>query len=204
MFSVSIGESQMALPEQFLPAITPEQYLEIERFSELRHEFLDGLVYAMAGESPDHSTICFNLASIIGSQIRETSCRGFSPNMKVRTGLGDLYAYPDLMILCGQPRFHDDHGDVLLNPTVIFEVLSPSTEKYDRGEKFRRYRTEIDSLKDYVLVSQDKIGIEHHHREADGTWSSREITGPEGMLVLSSIDCHVPLAEVYRNTKASE
>src|SRR3954469_22588971 len=95
----------MALPQQFLPALTAQQYLELERASEMRHEFLDGLMYAMAGESPDHSTICFNLAAIIGSQIRETSCRGFSPNMKVRAGAGGLYAYPDLMIVCGDAEF---------------------------------------------------------------------------------------------------
>ena len=193
----------MALPQQYLPALTPEQYLSLERSSEMRHEFLDGLVYAMAGESPDHSTICFNLASIIGPQIRDKHCRGFSPNMKVRTGLGDLYAYPDLMVVCGQPGFHDEHGDVLLNPAVVFEVLSPSTEKYDWGEKFRRYRTEIDSLHDYVLVAQDRMLIEHH-READGTWSSTAITGRDGTLTLDSIDCQIPLHEVYRNTKVTE
>ena len=193
----------MALPQQYLPALTPEQYLSLERSSEMRHEFLDGLVYAMAGESPDHSTICFNLASIIGPQIRDKHCRGFSPNMKVRTGLGDLYAYPDLMVVCGQPGFHDEHGDVLLNPAVVFEVLSPSTEKYDWGEKFRRYRTEIDSLHDYVLVAQDRMLIEHH-READGTWSSTAITGRDGTLTLDSIECQIPLHEVYRNTKVTE
>src|SRR5580765_7883293 len=111
----------MAIPEHFLPAITAEQYLEIERFSEIRHEFLDGLVYAMAGESPDHSRICFNLTTIIGAQLRNKACDGFSPNMKVKTGPGDLYAYPDLMITCEEPKFLDKHGDVLLNPTVIFE-----------------------------------------------------------------------------------
>src|SRR5437868_4836657 len=194
----------MALPEQFLPAITAEQYLQLERVSEMRHEFLDGLMYAMAGESPDHSTICFNLASAIGFQIKDKHCRGFSPNMKVRPGIGGLYAYPDLMIVCGEAMFHDKHGDVLLNPTVIFEVLSPSTERYDRGEKFRRYRTEIDSLHDYVLVAQDRMLIEHHHREADGTWSSNTITSGDGELTLNSIECQIPLIEVYRNTKVTE
>ncbi|HEY0349211.1 MAG TPA: Uma2 family endonuclease [Pyrinomonadaceae bacterium] len=194
----------MALPEQFLPAITAEQYLELERTSEIRHEFLDGLVYAMAGESPDHSTICFNLASAIGAQIRDKPCRGFSPNMKVRAGIGGLYAYPDLMIVCGEANFHDEHGDVLLNPAVIFEVLSPSTEKYDRGEKFRRYRTEIESLQDYVLVSQDQFRVEHHHREADGAWSQTEAIGRDGAVVLKSIDCMIPLTEVYRNTDAAK
>jgi Uma2 family endonuclease len=87
------------------------------------------------------------------------SALGFSPNMKLREGLGGLYAYPDLMIVCDEARFHDEQGDVLLNPTVIFEVLSPFTEKYDRGEKFRRYRTQIESLQDYVLVSQDSCAL---------------------------------------------
>ena len=194
----------MALPEQFLPAITERQYLELERASEMRHEFLDGLMYAMAGESPDHSTICFNLASIIGSQIREKTCRGFSPNMKVRAGIGGLYAYPDLMIVCGEARFHDEYGDVLLNPTVIFEVLSPSTQKYDRGEKFRRYRTEIESLQDYVLVSQDQFRVEYHHLEAEGAWSQTEAIGKDAVVVLKSIDCTIPLTEVYRNTEAAK
>jgi len=193
----------MALPQQFLPAISPEQYLQLERATDLRHEFLDGLVYAMAGESPDHSTICFNLAAIIGSQITNKPCRGFSPNMKVRTGAGGLYAYPDLMIVCSEPKFHDEHGDVLLNPTVIFEVLSPSTEKYDRGEKSLRYRTQIESLQDYVLVSQDRLRIEHYHRELDGEWSMNEASGPGGVLSLASIECNLSLADVYRNTKAA-
>lgn len=189
----------MALPQQFLPSITAEQYLDLERASEIRHEFLDGLVYAMAGETPDHSTICFNLASTIGSQIKERPCRGFSPNM--RAGVGGLLAYPDLMIVCGEPRFHDEQSDVLLNPTVIFEVLSPSTEKYDRGEKFVRYRTQIESLQDYVLVSQDKARVEPHHRQGDGTWTQSDVDGLEGVLALPSIECRLPLSEVYRNTK---
>lgn len=191
----------MALPQQFLPAITAQQYLVLERASEIRHEFLDGLVYAMAGETPDHSTICFNLATTIGSQIREKPCRGFSPNMKVRAGLGGLFAYPDLMIVCGQAQFHDEHGDVLLNPTVIFEVLSPSTEKYDRGEKFLRYRTQIKSLQDSVLVSQDQARVEHHHRKGDGSWIQTDVDGLAGVLALPSIECRLPLSDVYRNTK---
>jgi Uma2 family endonuclease len=191
----------MALPQQYLPALSAKQYLDLERLSEMRHEFLDGLMYAMAGESPDHSTISFNLIGVTHGQLKAKPCRGFSPNMKVRTSLGDLYAYPDLMIVYGESRFHDEHGDVLLNPTVIFEVLSPSTEKYDRGEKSLRYRTHIESLQDYILVSQDKAHVEHYHREANGTWSAHEISGLESTLTLSSIDCQIPLAEVFRNTK---
>ena len=193
----------MALPQQFLPATTPEKYLAMERVSEIRHEFLDGLVYAMAGETPDHSTICFNVSAIIGSQIRNKPCRGFSPNMKVRAGTAGLYAYPDLMFVCGEPQFHDQYGDILLNPTVIFEVLSPSTEKYDRGEKFRRYRTEIGSLRHCALVSQDRLRIECHDRHDDDTWTASEVNGADGVLVLSSFDCRIPLSEVYQNTETA-
>jgi len=193
----------MALPQQFLPAITADQYLELERASEMRHEFLDGLMYAMAGKSRDQSRICFNLSGITHAQLKENACEGFSPNMKVRAGIGGLYAYPDLMIVCGEARFHDQQGDVLLNPTVIFEVLSPSTEKYDRGEKFRRYSTQIESLKDYVLVSQDQMRIEHHHRESDGTWTLNVASGPGGVLSLPSIESHLSLGDVYRNTTAA-
>ena len=193
----------MALPQQFLPAITVEQYLQLERASEIRHEFLDGLMYAMAGESPDHSRICFNLATEIGAQVKGKQCEGFSPNMKVRAGIGGLDAYPDLIIVSGEARFHDEHGDVLLNPAVIFEVLSPSTEKYDRGEKFLRYSTKIESLQDYVLGSQDQLRIEHHHRESDGSWTLIEARGPESVLSLTSIECQLSLVDVYLNTKAA-
>ena len=193
----------MALPQQFLPAITADQYLQLERASEMRHEFLDGLMYAMAGESRDHSRICFNLSGITHAQLKEKPCEGFSPNMKVRAGIGGLYAYPDLMIVYGEARFHDEQGDVLLNPTVIFEVLSPSTEKYDRGEKFLRYSTQIESLKDYVLDSQDQIRIEHHHRESDGTWTLTDSRDPDGVLSLGSIECDLSLVDVYRNTKVA-
>ena len=186
----------MALP-QTLSVFTPEDYLYLERSSEIRHEYLDGLVYAMAGESLDHSTICFNLAVHVGTQLIGKSCRGFSPNMKVRAGRGGLYAYPDLMIVCGEPSFDDEHGDVITNPTVIFEVLSRSTEAYDRGEKFLRYSTEIETLRDYVLVSQDKPRIEHFSRQPDGTWPRTEVEGLTSALTVSSINCQIALADVY-------
>ena len=186
----------MALPHA-LPVFTPEEYLDLERSSEIRHEYLDGFVYAMAGESPAHSTICFNLAVTVGTQVKDTPCRGFSPNMKVHAGKSGLYAYPDLMIVCGEPILYDERGDVIANPTVIFEVLSPSTEAYDRGEKFLRYRTEIETLQDYVLVVQDRPLIEHFSRQTDGAWLQSEINGLAGVLALPSIDCRIALADVY-------
>jgi Uma2 family endonuclease len=179
-----------------MPVFTSSEYLSLERQSEIRHEYLDGFVYAMAGESPAHSTICFNLSVVIGTQLRGTSCRGFSPNMKVRAGEAGLYSYPELAVACGEPAFEDEHGDVLLNPTVVFEVLSRSTEAYDRGEKFERYKR-VETLRDYVLVSQDQPRLERFSLQPDGTWSKSEVSGLDSTLALDTINCRIPLAEVY-------
>lgn len=193
----AVWRIMISLP-QALPVFTPEAYLSLERVSEIRHEYLDGFVYAMAGESPEHSTICFNLAVIVGSQLIDKPCRGFSPNMKIRTDESGMYAYPDLTVVCGEPLFHDERRDVLVNPTVIFEVLSPSTEAYDRGEKFLRYRTHLATLKDYILITQSKPFIEHFSRQQDGAWLYTATSGLSESLALASIDCRLPLEEVYR------
>jgi Uma2 family endonuclease len=177
------------------PVFSEENYLDFERFAQERHEFLDGSVYAMAGESLSHSTVCFNLYAIIGSQIRGKRCRGFSPNMKIATNEAGLFSYPDLAIVCGTPIFLDEKGDVLTNPTVIFEVLSPSTENYDRGEKFLRYTNYIETLEDYVLISQDRPLIEHYPKHSG--WGKTEIDGLDAVLKLDSVECEIALVELY-------
>ncbi len=184
-----------ALRPQAHPVFTDEDYLRFERFSQERHEFLDGSVYAMAGESPNHSTICFNLNGAIYSQLRGKQCRGFSPNMKVATSDADLYSYPDLVIVCGEVRFRDETADVIANPTVIFEVLSPSTESYDRGEKFLRYTNNISSLQEYILVSQTESHVERYSRSTG--WKKEEIDGLEAVLLLNVVECELSLAELY-------
>ena len=181
---------------QTLPTLSAEEYLAQERISEIRHEYLDGFVYAMAGETPEHSFICFNLAVAVGKQLEGTPCRGFSPNMKVRTDPSGLFAYPDLAVVCGEPAYHDERRDVLINPTVIFEVLSLSTEAYDRGDKFASYR-HLASLKDYVLVTQTRPRVENYTRQQNNSWLLTEVDGLEGVLSLSSIDCQLSLAEIY-------
>ncbi|HWS90734.1 MAG TPA: Uma2 family endonuclease [Pyrinomonadaceae bacterium] len=184
------------LLQRAMAVFTPEEYLDLERQSEIRHEFLDGTVYAMSGESLAHSIICFNLAGALHPQLRGTKCSGLSPNMKVRAGEAGLYAYPDLAVFCGEAVFHDKHKDVLLNPTVIFEVLSRSTQAYDRGEKFERYKS-IETLRDYVLVSQDRPRLEHFSLQPDGTWAHTELEGTDAALALDSINCRVALADIY-------
>ena len=185
---------------------TVEEYLALERASEERHAYLDGQIYAMAGESPEHSDICANLAGILYLQLRGTPCRVWSKDTKVRSGpipqtrriFKGLFSYPDLVIVCGEPQFHDAYRDVLFNPTVIIEVLSPNTEAFDRGEKFRRYRIFNPSLSDYVLVAQDQPLIEHFVRQEQGQWLlAASVSDLSGSVSLASIQCTLPLTNVY-------
>ena len=159
----------------------------------------------MAGESLAHSDICINLAGELRAQLKGRDCRATSPNMKVRSGpyikqqrtTKGLYSYPDLAVVCGEPQFQDEHKDILLNPTVIIEVLSPSTEAFDRREKLVRYRAQLSTLRDYLLVAQDEPAIEHFHLHEAGHWQHTVIIGLDSSLYLESIDCTLNLSEVY-------
>jgi Uma2 family endonuclease len=186
----------MSLPQKSVRH-TPAEYLEFERQAETRHEYLDGLIYEMAGESLAHSQICINLAAELRGLLKGRPRQALSPNTKVRTSEAGLFAYPDLTVVCGEPLFHDRQRDVLLNPRVIFEVLSPSTERYDRGKKFMRYCSAVETLTDYILVSQDMPLLEHLEREADGRWLHAFVRGLTEQLHLTSIACEVRLREVY-------
>lgn len=182
-----------------------EYYLAMERESVERHEYLDGEIYEMAGESPAHGAICMNLSRIISTQLLGTRCQAFAKDIKVRSGpkpewrnrAKGLYSYPDLLVVCGELEFHDERRDVLLNPLVIIEVLSESTEAFDRGEKWMRYQTWLPELSDYVLVSQTRPYIERYNRQPNGQWIyTRAITLEESLRV-DSINCVLPLADVY-------
>ncbi len=176
---------------------TPEDYLIFERESVSRHEFLDGEVYAMAGESLSHSRICMNLAAATVNTLKGKSCEALSPNMKVRTSNASLFSYPDLTIVCGEPQFHDVKKDVLTNPQVVFEVLSPSTAEYDRTTKFQRYRMGNETLTDYILISQDKCFVEQFTRQTDNNWLYRSYAALEDDLKIQSIECELSLREIY-------
>jgi Uma2 family endonuclease len=184
---------------------TVEEYLALERASEERHEYLDGEIHAMAGESPEHSDISVNLASELRAQLKDTLCRVVSPNTKIRSGHPiqqkrqpkGLFSYADASVVCGTRQFHDKYQDILLNPKVIFEVLSDSTESFDRGEKFWRYRAHIATLTDYVLISQTRPLVEHYRRSANDEWVLTTVTGLDGVLKLDSINCRLSLAELY-------
>ena len=201
----------MSLP-QTQPRYTVEEYLALERESEERHEYLDGQIYDMAGESVQHGDICVNLVGELRAQLRGTPCRVWTKDAKVLSGppiksyktTKGLFSYPDLVIVCGEPRFLDERQDVLINPNVSIEVLSPSTEGYDRGEKFRRYRAHLVTLTDYVLVSQTMPLVEHFRRLSAGEWLMSTASELDATLRLASIDCALRLSEVYDRVAFSE
>jgi Uma2 family endonuclease len=193
-------------------AYTIDQYLAIERASKERHYYLDGKIYHMAGESPAHGEISVNLVVMLGNQVRGTPCRVRTKDTKVCSGpilsAGEttrgLFSYPDVAVICGEPEYHDALRDVVLNPKVIVEVLSESTEAFDRGEKFTRFQTWNPTLTDYVLITQDHPQIEHFTRQADGSWSYRLTTGLDARVVIPSISCTLNLADVYERVVFAE
>ena len=195
----------MATPHQKL-FFTAEEYLALERQADERHEYIDGRIRAMAGESLAHGQISTNLVREVSLALKGSPCQAVSKDMKVRSGpepkpktriAKDFFSYPDVVIFCGEPAFHDNFRDVLLNPKVIIEVLSASTEAFDRGEKFFRFRTHNDTLTDYILVAQNKPYIEHFTRQSDGAWLLSPHDESEQSFYLASIDCHLRLTEIY-------
>jgi Uma2 family endonuclease len=188
-----------ALPEQHL---TPEQYLEFERNSDERHEYFQGEIYAMSGASREHNKISGNAFASLHTQLRQRPCEIYQNDMRVKVRAVGLYTYPDVVVVCGEPKFEDGEFDTLLNPTVLIEVLSPSTENYDRGKKFQHYRT-LESLQEYLLISQESARIEHYVREGD-QWIFTDATQLEDVVTLPSIDCTLALADVYEKVSFEE
>jgi Uma2 family endonuclease len=179
--------------------LTEEQYLAIEREAAFKSEFLNGEMFAMAGTSMQHSRIQTNLLVELSNRFRGGACEAFGSDFRVRVSSG-MYTYPDVTVVCGKPILADAHQDILLNPSVIFEVLSSSTESYDRGLKFQQYRT-IESLKDYILVNQNRVLIEQFIRQADNTWTLRDYQQPGEELKIDSIGVRIPLALIYERVE---
>jgi Uma2 family endonuclease len=179
-----------------LTRVTEEEYLAIDRAAEVRSEFFDGEMFAMSGGSMRHAQLQANLHGELYVALRGKDCRAFTSDFRVRVSPGSMYAYPDVTVVCGKPILADERQDILLNPAVIFEVLSPSTEQYDRGVKFQRYRA-IESLKDYILVNQDEIRIEQYTRRDANTWTLHDYQRPEEELRIDSIGVSLALARIY-------
>ena len=183
--------------------LTPEEYLEFERKSEERHEYFDGEIFAMSGAKRNHNKITTNLSGLIWQHLKGKNCENYSNDMRVFIPATGLYTYPDLVVVCGEPKFQDDVFDTLLNPVLIVEILSETTESYDRGKKFMHYRS-IESLREYVLISQEEALIEKYVKSGDGFWVLSEAVGTKSQIKFDSIDCVVALKEVYNRVNFSD
>ena len=174
---------------------TPEQYLAMERKSDFKSEYDGGFITAMSGASTEHNLITGNLHGEIRSQLKGRPCMVFMSDMRLCVSRTGLYTYPDVMAACGERQYLDAEVDTLLNPTMIVEVLSTTTESYDRGRKFGHYR-QLASLKEYVMVAQDEVKVERYTRRGDD-WVLSVFTSLDDKLRLTSIDCEAPLREIY-------
>lgn len=176
---------------------TLEEYIAIEEASEIKHEFRDGKILAMAGAAPDHVGIVSDLTYLIRSQLRGNQCRVYAADLRVRVTPEGRYSYPDLVVVCGTPVFDDTKPQALINPTLIIEVLSDSTAAYDRGDKFHDYR-QVPTLTDYVLVAQDRAYIEHYQRQGESEpWLYQAAEGLDATLLISGLNLSLPLVDVY-------
>ena len=176
--------------------ISAEEYLAFERASDQRHEYDGTAISARARGSEQHILICGNICGSLHGQLRRRDCTVYNSDMRVHIPVTGLYTYPDVSALCGSPQFLDGQRDTLLNPVVIVEVLSPSTETYDRGKKFRNYRS-LPSLQDYLLIDQDAVHVEHYTRRPNGQWLLDEVSDRTESVVLDSIDCTLEVMDIY-------
>ena len=184
------------------PHLTPEEYLAIEREAEYKSEYFAGEIFAMAGASERHVSIVANTMYLLVGQLKGRSCKAYANDMRLKVNPTGLYTYPDIIVVCGDLFFADEHKDTLLNPMVLIEVLSESTEAYDRGKKFAHYRT-LASLSDYLLIAQDQVRIEHFVRQPDDRWLFSASDGLDDAVEIASIACELPLADVYDKVEMS-
>jgi Uma2 family endonuclease len=175
---------------------TPEEYLKLERESETRHEFVDGEIFVMAGGSRRHNGISANIIRLLGNQLLERDCAVYGSDMRVKIAAAEKYTYPDAVAVCGEEIFEDENEDTLLNPMLIIEVLSKSTEAYDRGAKFEYYQT-IESFREYVLITQEPFRVEQFARQTVNVWTYFEFRKPDDIVKLNSIGCELSLRDIY-------
>ena len=181
---------------------TPEEYLAKERKALTKSEYRNGRIYAMPGASREHNLIAVNVTGEFYIQLRTRSCEIYPSDMRVKVSTAGLYTYPDVIVVCDEPRFDDTHFDTLLNPTVLIEVLSPSTAAYDRGEKFAAYQ-KLDSLCEYVLISQNNVCVEHYLRQ-EQDWDLTEFRSLDDVFSLVSIGCDLSLQAIYAKVQFSQ
>lgn len=180
---------------QLKTSYTPEEYLALEEVAESRHEYFEGQIYMMAGGSSDHSLITVNLASELRQQLKRKPCRVFNSDLRLHVQDTTLFTYPDVMVICGKIEYLRGRDDTALNPVVIVEVLSPSTRKYDRTEKFRLYK-HIPSFQEYILVEATRAHIEHYRLEGR-RWSTKIESGMDKNIFIQALDCEISSGDIY-------
>lgn len=185
----------MATPATVKP-FSVEEYLEMERASNVKHEFYQGEIFAMSGASFPHNRIQMNFTRRTGNFLEGKGCDVFGSDLRVHIPSNGLFTYPDALIVCGEPQLVQDGLDSLLNPSVIVEVLSKSTQNYDRGDKFALYRA-IPSLKEYILIASEFLGVEHFAKQENGTWLLKEYKSIDDVLPMKTVDFMLPLSELY-------
>jgi Uma2 family endonuclease len=187
---------EVRMSAEAIPYVTPQEYLSIERAAEYRSEYFEGQMFAMSGAKRPHNLITTNLVWALKGRLRGGPCEVYPGAMRVKVRATGLYTYPDVVVACGEREFEDEDEDTLFNPTAVFEVLSPTTEAYDRGGKFAHYRM-VDSLQVYVLVAQNHCMVERFARQANGGWGFAALASLEESLELGALGCSLPLAEIY-------
>jgi Uma2 family endonuclease len=181
-----------------VPRISPEEYLAIERAAEFKSEYFDGRMYAMSGGTFQHALVIANVIASLGNVSRGKNCVVVGSDLRLRVAINGLYTYPDAVVICGQARFADDQKDTLLNPALIVEVLSKSTEAHDRGFKFAQYRS-LEPLREYMLVSQTEPRVELYRRQSASEWVLSETVGLEGACRLATIEGALSMSDIYAN-----
>jgi Uma2 family endonuclease len=176
---------------------TVAEYLELEASSREKHEFFQGEIFSMGGASEAHNLIVLNVGAELRQKLRDKRCRVYPSDLRVKVDRSGLYTYPDVVVVCGEPRF-EQPGETLLNPTLLVEVLSESSEAHDRGRESEQYRT-LPSLTDYLLIAQDRALVEHYSRQSDARWLLHAASRLEDSITITSLGCTLPVAEVYFN-----
>jgi Uma2 family endonuclease len=189
---VKRGESVSSLSTGHL---SPKEYLELERHAEFKSDYVDGVIYLRAGSGERHNLITANIITALGVQLRDRPCRVYPSDLKVRVPNSKRFFYPDVSVVCGETEFADEERDVILNPILIAEVLSESTEAFDRGKKFSSYQ-QLESLREYLLVAQGDFVVEHYLRQDEG-WFYTKASGLDAALGLPALNCRIALSDLY-------
>ncbi len=191
----------MGIPE--LKYMTEQEYLAFERSSSEKHEYYQGDIFNMSGASQKHNKVDSNLRTEIGSFLKNAKCNVYGSNLRVHVKTESLYAYPDILVVCGEEKYLDNEFDTLTNPSLIIEILSPSTADYDKGLKFELYRA-LESFKEYVLIDPVKIHVTHYQKNTDSSWLMKEYKNIDDYLILVSIDMKLTLKDCYNGIDFTE